>query len=103
MNSRAALLTRMSTACRVAGRGHDDETGARSLSRSGRLPEQIEPEKSRSADARVAADVGCRSLRSLRTSARFSRARSAFTEDIWRIADTQAAIATGWDKPRRSG
>lgn len=101
MNSRAALLTRMSTACRVDGRGHDDETGARSLSRSGRLPEQIDPEKSCSADA--SAYAGCRSLRSLRTWARFSRARSAFTDDIWLIADTQAAIATGWDKPRRSG
>jgi len=98
MNSRAAaLLTRMATACRVDGRGHDDETGARSLSRSGRLPEQTEHEKSCSADA------GCRSLRNMRTWARFSRARSAFTDDIWLIADIQAAIAAGWDKPRRSG
>ena len=35
--------------------------------------------------------------------ARFSRARSAFTNEIWLIADTQAAIAAGRDKPRRSG
>jgi len=104
MNSRAAaLLTRISTAGRVDGRGHDDEAGARSLSRSDRLPEQAEHEKSCSADASAAANAGCRSPRSMRTWARFSRARSAFTDDIWLIADIQAAIAAGWDKPRRSG
>jgi hypothetical protein len=90
---------RLSRRCR----GHDDETGARSLSRFGRLPEQTQHEKSCSADASAAANAGCRSLRSMRTWARFSRARSAFTNDTWLIADTQAAIATGWDKPRRSG
>jgi hypothetical protein len=43
------------------------------------------------------ANAGCRSLRSMRTWARFSRARSAFTDDIWLIAETQAAMAAGWD------
>ena len=64
---------------------------------------QEEHEKSCSADASAAANAGCRSLRSMRTWARFFRARSAFTHDIWLIADTQATIAAGWDKPRRSG
>jgi len=63
------------------------------LSRSGRLPEQTEHEKSCSADASAAANAGCRSLRSMRTWARFSEARSAFTNDIWLIADTQAVTA----------
>jgi len=64
---------------------------------------QEEHEKSCSADASAAANAGCRSLRSMRTWARFFRARSAFTNDIWLIAETQAAIAAGRGKPRRSG
>jgi hypothetical protein len=99
----SAASNALSTACRAGGLGHDDETGARSLSRSGRLPEQTEHEKSCSADASAAANAGCRSPRSMRTWARFSRARSAFTNGIWLIADTQAAMAAGRDKPRRSG
>jgi hypothetical protein len=80
---------------RADGRGHDDETGARLLSRSGRLPEQTEHEKSCSAHASAAANAGCHSLRSMRTWARFARARSAFTGDIWLIAELRRRLPRG--------
>jgi hypothetical protein len=77
----SATSNALSTACRADGRGHDDETGARSLSRSGRLPGQTEHEKSCLADAN-ATNAGCLSLRSMQDGARLSRARSAFTNDM---------------------
>ena len=56
-----------------------------------------------SADASAAANAGCRSLRSMRTWARFSRARSAFTNDTWLIAHTQAATAAGAGQTTAAG
>jgi hypothetical protein len=41
----------------------------------------------------VSSLTGCCILRRMRTWARFARARPAFTNEIWLIADTQAATA----------